>query len=247
VSLPVGVTVRPRRTVGTLPFGPVDIGIVGGTGPAGRGLAARLAAVGHSVTIGSRSKYRALEERDKLLDSWPDLAGSLEAGDNASAATAELVVIATPWDAAAGIARSVAPHLRGKVVVTMANALERVDDEFEPLIPPRGSVAGHVQAVVPEAKVVAAFQHIPAHELGDLDHVIQSDVLICSDHREAIDAVSRLVHQIPDLRPLDCGQLSNATAIEAFTSVLLQLNTRYRTRVALRITGLPEEPTAAGA
>ncbi|HUF83946.1 MAG TPA: NADPH-dependent F420 reductase [Acidimicrobiia bacterium] len=225
----------------------MEIGIVGGTGPAGRGLAARLAAVGHSVTMGSRSKYRALEECDKLLGTWPDLAGSVVAGDNASAATAELVVIATPWDAAASIARSVAPHLRGKVVVTMANALERVDQEFEPLIPPRGSVAGHVQAVVPEAKVVAAFQHVPAHELGNLHEPIQSDVLICSDHAPAIEVVSRLVREIPDLRPLDCGQLSNATAIEAFTAVLLQLNTRYRTRVALRITGLPDGLADQGA
>lgn len=203
-------------------------------------MAARLASVGHSVSLGSRSKYRALEECDRLVDTWPQLAGSVVAGDNASAATAELVVIATPWDAAASIARSVAPHLHGKVVVTMANALERVDEEFEPLIPPRGSVAGHVQAVVPEARVVAAFQHIPARELGNLDVPIQSDVLICSDHESAIEAVSALVRDIPDLRPLDCGQLSNATAIEAFTAVLLQLNTRYRTRVALRITGLSD-------
>lgn len=216
------------------------IGIVGGTGPAGRGLAARLASVGHEVILGSRSKYRALEERDKIMETWADRDLRLQAGDNRTAATAELVVIATPWDAAASMARSLAGHLKGKVVVTMANALERVDDEFEPLIPPRGSVAGHVQAVVPNAKVAAAFQHLPARELADLDRPIESDVLICSDHAEAIEVVSQVVAGVPNLRALDCGQLSNATAIEAFTAVLLQLNGRYRTRVALRITGLPE-------
>jgi 8-hydroxy-5-deazaflavin:NADPH oxidoreductase len=218
----------------------VLIGIVGGTGPAGRGLAARLAYVGHDVILGSRSRYRALEERDRILESWPERDLHMQAGDNSAAATAELVIIATPWDAAASMARSLRPHLVGKVVVTMANALERVDDEFEPLIPPRGSVAGHVQAVVPEAKVAAAFQHLPARALADLDRPVECDVLICSDHPEAIDIVSKVVEGIPDLRALDCGQLSNATAIEAFTSVLLQLNGRYRTRVALRITGLPE-------
>jgi NADPH-dependent F420 reductase len=166
----------------------------------------------------------------------------MSAGDNVAAATADLVVIATPWDAAASMARSLSSYLRGKVVVTMANALERVDDEFEPLIPPRGSVAGHVQAVVPDAEVVAAFQHLPARALADLDHPVESDVLICSDHQSAIDQVASIVLDIPNLRPLDCGQLSNATAIEAFTAVLLQLNTRYKTRVALRITGLPESP-----
>jgi NADPH-dependent F420 reductase len=220
----------------------VHIGVVGGTGPARRGLVARLALAGHQVTLGSRSKYRALEECDKLKGTWPDLPGKMSAGDNVAAATADLVVIATPWDAAASMARSLSSYLRGKVVVTMANALERVDDEFEPLIPPRGSVAGHVQAVVPDAEVVAAFQHLPARALADLDHPVESDVLICSDHQSAIDQVASIVLDIPNLRPLDCGQLSNATAIEAFTAVLLQLNTRYKTRVALRITGLPESP-----
>jgi NADPH-dependent F420 reductase len=216
----------------------VHIGIVGGTGPAGRALAARLADVGHHIALGSRSKYRALEEVDKILDSWPERELSIEATDNQGAAAAELVVIATPWDAAASVAGSVAPHLRGKVVVTMANALERVANEFEPLIPPRGSVAAHVQAIVPEAKVAAAFQHVPAKELGSLDHPVESDVLVCSDHPEATKIVSGIVNGIPDLRALDSGELSNAMAIEAFTAVMLQLNTRYRTRVALRIMGV---------
>ena len=216
----------------------MHIGIVGGTGPAGRALAARLADVGHHISLGSRSRYRALEEVDKILDSWPDRGLSIEATDNQGAATAELVVIATPWDAAASVAGSVAAHLRGKVVVTMSNALERVANEFEPLIPPRGSVAAHVQAIVPEAKVAAAFQHVPAKELGSLDHPVESDVLVCSDHPEATKIVSAIVNGIPNLRALDSGELSNAMAIEAFTAVMLQLNTRYRTRVALRIMGV---------
>jgi NADPH-dependent F420 reductase len=138
------------------------------------------------------------------------------------------------------MARSLKPYLTGKVVITMANALERVADEFEPLIPPRGSVAGHVQAVVPGAMVAAAFQHLPASELGALDRPVESDVLICSDHPEATRVVAGIVSGIPGLRALDSGELSNAMAIEAFTAVLLQLNTRYRTQVALRITGLPD-------
>jgi NADPH-dependent F420 reductase len=130
--------------------------------------------------------------------------------------------------------------LHGKVVVSMANALTRIGREFQPLVPPRGSVAASVQAAVPECQVAAAFHHVPAKELGDLDHPIESDVLICSDHRRATDATTELVRKIPNMRPLDAGELSMATPIESFTAVLLQLNLHYKTRVAVKFTGIPE-------
>jgi len=95
-----------------------------------------------------------------------------------------------------------------------------------------------VQAAVPHCRVVAAFHHLPATELGHLDEPIESDVLICSDEPSAIKVVSEIVSAIPGCRPLDAGELSNATAIEAFTAVLLQLNIRYRTRVAPKLTGI---------
>ena len=218
------------------------IGILGGTGPAGSGLAARLASVGYSAVIGSRSKYRAMEARDSLLERWPDLADLLGSGDNHAAAECDLVVIATPWDSAASTAQENEKLLNGKIVVSMANALVRVNKEFQPLVPPRGSVAAHVQAAVPQAHVVAAFHHLPAAELGDIDEPIDSDVLICGDDPSAVGTVSDIVDKIPGCRPLDAGELSNATAIEAFTAVLLQLNVRYKTRVAPKLTGIKSDP-----
>jgi NADPH-dependent F420 reductase len=214
------------------------IGILGGTGPAGTALGARLASVGYDVVLGSRSRYRAMEARDTILEAWPSKELSVDAGANTDASRAELVVIATPWDSAATTAHEHAPDLDGKVVVSMANALVRVGAEFQPLVPPRGSVAAHVQAAVPNCRVVAAFHHLPAKELGHLDQPIDSDVLICSDDSTAIKVVSEIVSAIPGCRPLDAGELSNATAIEAFTAVLLQLNVRYRTRVAPKLTGI---------
>ena len=107
-----------------------------------------------------------------------------------------------------------------------------------PLIPPRGSVAASVQATVRGARVAAAWQHVPAKELGDLNHPVESDVLICSDHPSAIEVTTRIVNDVPGFRALDSGELSNATAIEAFTAVMLQLNVRYKTRVALKLTGI---------
>jgi len=214
------------------------IGILGGTGPAGTALGARLASVGYEVVLGSRSRYRAMEARDVILARWPDRELAIDAGSNDDATEADLVVIATPWDSAATTAHEHAPSLEGKVVISMANALVRVGSEFQPLVPPRGSVAAHVQAAVPHCRVVAAFHHLPATELGHLDQPIESDVLICSDEPNAIKVVSEIVSAIPGCRPLDAGELSNATAIEAFTAVLLQLNIRYRTRVAPKLTGI---------
>ncbi|MEI2705896.1 MAG: NADPH-dependent F420 reductase [Ilumatobacteraceae bacterium] len=218
------------------------IGILGGTGPAGSALGARLASVGYEVVIGSRSKYRAMEARDGLLAKWPDLADKLSYGDNAGASDCDMVVIATPWDSAATTAQENDEALVGKIVVSMANALVRVGHEFQPLVPPRGSVAAHVQAAVPRTRVVAAFHHLPAKELGHLGEPIDSDVLICGDDVDAVRAVSEIVSRIPGCRPLDAGELSNATAIEAFTAVLLQLNVRYKTRVAPKLNGIRRDP-----
>ncbi|MGH9137933.1 MAG: NADPH-dependent F420 reductase [Acidimicrobiales bacterium] len=214
------------------------IGILGGTGPAGGALAARLASVGFDVIVGSRSKYRAMEAVDSLLNEWPDRRLHIGAADNSGAADAEVVVIATPWDGATQTAASVENHLRGKVVISMANALTRIGREFQPLVPPRGSVAASVQAAVPHCMVAAALHHVPAKALGDLDHPIETDVLICSDHRIAVDVTTEIVEKIPNMRGLDAGELSLATPIESFTAVLLQLNVHYKTRVAVKFTGI---------
>jgi len=216
----------------------MQIGVLGGTGPAGSGLAARLASAGFEVVIGSRSKYRALEVRDKLAEKWEERNLPLAAGDNEVAASADIVVVATPWDAAASTVAEVAPKLKGKVVISMANALARVGHEFQPLVPPRGSVAASVQAAVPRSLVAAAMHHVPAKELGDIAHPVESDVLVCSDHPSATATVLDIVGKLPDLRPIDAGELSNAAPIEAFAAVLLQINVKYKTRVAIRFTGL---------
>ena len=219
-------------------FGPMRIGVLGATGPAGSGLAIRLASVGYEVVIGSRSKYRAMEVRDRLVERWEDRALHIEAADNLGAAAADVVVLATPWDAAAATAMQVSDQLKGKVVLCMCNALAKVANEFQPLVPPRGSVAASVQAAVPRALVSAAMHHVPAKELGDISGPVESDVLVCSDHIKATEATSVIVARMPNLRPLDAGQLSNAAPIEAFAAVLLQLNIRYKTRAAVRFTGI---------
>jgi NADPH-dependent F420 reductase len=216
----------------------VTVGIVGGTGPAGRSLGARLASAGVDVVLGSRSAERAAEVRDEVVARWPGRGLVVGAGDNTDAAAADLVVVATPWASAAATAGELAVLLEGKVVISMANAIAKVGDELQPVIPPRGSVAAGVQAALPDSRVVAALHHVPARELGDLDQPVTGDVLVCSDHPDATSVVLDVLGRIEGMRVLDAGGLSSAAAIEAFTAVLLSLNRRYRTRVGVRFTGL---------
>ncbi len=211
----------------------MDVGFLGGTGPAGQALAARLAAVGYDVVVGSRSDDKAAAVCAELRARWPGYRLSLEPSTNEGAAKSTLVVVATQWAAAEPTVASVADVLGGKVVVSMGNALTKVGRELLPVQLPAGSVAAAVQAAAPDALVAAAFQHVPARELGQLDHDMEGDVLICTDHPEAREATSALVRAIPGLRPLAAGSLAMAGTVEAFTAVLV----RFR-KASLRLTGI---------
>jgi NADPH-dependent F420 reductase len=197
-----------------------------------------LGSVGVEVVLGSRSYERAKDIADQLRNKWPDRQLPIEPGDNLAAAEAELIVVATPWDAAATTVAALGKPLSGKVVISMANALTRLGTEFIPLIPPRGSIAAGIQQAVPQSLVAAAFHHLPARELAALDHPMDADVLVCSDHAEATAATVELINTITGLRGIDAGALSAATAIEAFTPVLLQINHRYRSQASIRLTNI---------
>jgi 8-hydroxy-5-deazaflavin:NADPH oxidoreductase len=218
----------------------VRVGILGGTGPLGRGLAARLAVCGAEVVIGSRQPERADAAAAELVAAWPGRRLSLEGAANEDASDAELVVLATPWDAAVPTVRQLEPRLRGKVVVSVANALVRQGREMHALFPPRGSISAGVQAALPGSAVSAAGHHLPADTLLDLDAELEADVLVCADVAEAKEAAGALFGSVPGLRPLDAGSLASAAAVEAFTAVLATLNMRYKARSTLRLAGLGE-------
>ena len=216
----------------------MHVGIIGGTGPAGIGLALRLAAAGAQVTVGSRTATRAKEHVDEILERWAGRSLNIEGSHNAEAAGGDVVVMATPWDAAVATGAQLEAPLRGKVVVSMGNALLRVGDEFQPVTTARGSVAESLQAGLPRSHVGAAFHHLPARMLANLDQDMDCDVLVCGDHAEAVEQTQQLVAAIPGLRPVVAGTLSMAGAIEAFTSVLLNVNVRHKARSAIKLTGL---------
>jgi 8-hydroxy-5-deazaflavin:NADPH oxidoreductase len=216
----------------------VHVGILGGTGPAGRGLASRLALAGVRVTLGSRAEERAREAAKEIVATWSTRVLPIDGAANEGAAAAEMVVVGTPWDGAVSTVEALRGPLEGKVVVSMANALQRVGRELQPLALPRGSMAATIQASLPHSTVTAAFHHLPADTMANLDAGLASDVLVCGDDHDAKAATMALVDCMEGLRALDAGRLTNAGTIEAFTAVCIALNIRYKAHSYLRMGGI---------
>jgi NADPH-dependent F420 reductase len=215
----------------------VKIGILGATGPAGSGLAARLTTGGQKVYAGSREPARAEALVKGLVERWGPRMAHIEPASNAEAAeAAEIVVLGTTAKATVATAAEHAARLAGKPVVSMANAMRRVGSNFEPVRIEEGSIAQAVQQAAPGALVAAALHHIPAAALHDLERTtLVGDVAVVSDDLEALRATQAMVSAMPELRPLDGGPLENALALEAFCAVLLTVNLRYGGKATLRL------------
>lgn len=221
----------------------MQIGVMGATGPAGGGLAVRLASLGHAVVAGSRDPARSAAAVAEMRARWGDRVGGLDAGSNEdAAAAADLVVVGTQWEGSVDTVALHAGALGNKIVVSMANALTKVGREFHPILPADGSLAQAMQKVAPEARIATAFQHIPASALADLDRPVECDVVVCADDDTARAAVLDLVAGIPDLRAFDAGSLANAVGVESFTATLLSINVRQRGSASLRLIGVEPRP-----
>lgn len=211
------------------------IGILGATGPAGSGLGARLASVGHEVLFGSRAVDKAKQAVDELQVKWGERVSALIPCDNAWACDAPVVLLAVQADSVIPTVREHAERLAGKIVVSMANNLVRNGNEFNAVLPPHGSVAAEIQALLWRSRVCTAFHLVPAAEFADLDHTMESDVVVLGDEDEARATLMEITSSIPDLRPLDGGSLRNAVGMETFAAVLLTINVRHRMRASLRL------------
>lgn len=223
------------------------VGIVGGTGPAGSALAARLAHAGLAVRLGSRDPAKAAHVRDELAERWGEVMAALSPVSNDEAAGAEVVVLATAADSLVDTARQLAPALAGRVVVCMGNRLAKGRRGLALVLPEGRSLAEAVAAVAPEARVTGAFQNLPAAGLGDLSLPLDADVVVCGDDAGAVRTTLALVDRIAGLRALDGGPLANAAAIEGFTAVLININRARRDEHSVRVVSLhPETTTTAG-
>jgi len=213
-----------------------NIAILGGTGKEGAGLATRWALAGHSIIIGSRDAERARSKAAELRE----ITKKLPIVGHANAEAAELgdiVVIALPALGLATTLPEVAAACRGKVVISTVVPLTFGGPRlFTP--PAAGSSAEEAQALLPGARVVAAFHHIAAHELAEIDDAIHCDLLFCGQDAEAKETVAELGRSL-GLRAIDAGGLSNAGPLEGITAVLATINRRYKLKNSgITITGL---------
>lgn len=209
----------------------VVIGILGGTGEQGRGLARRWAHAGHSVVIGSRDANRA---QDVARELGPGVKG---ASNEQCARAGDVIVVAVPWDGHGDLLRALADALAGKVVIDCVNPLGFDKQGAFALEVPEGSAAEQASVILSRSRVVAAFHHVSAVLLLDeTADAIDTDVLVLGDDRDATDLVQALAERIAGIRGIYGGRLRNAGQVEALTANLISINRRYRSHAGVRVT-----------
>jgi NADPH-dependent F420 reductase len=214
----------------------LTVGVFGGTGPQGKGLALRWARAGIRVVLGSRSAERG-EAAAAALREEAGVDGVLGLDNAGAAAAADLVLVAVPWEGHAALLESVREQLVGKIVVDCVNPLGF--DKQGPFALPvaEGSAAQQAEKLLPESRVTAAFHHVSAVHLADLSiESMATDVLVLGDDREATDVVRALADAIPGMRGVYGGRLRNAHQVEAFTANLIAINRRYKAHAGIRVT-----------
>ena len=211
------------------------IGILGGTGDQGRGLAARFATAGNPVIIGSRSADRAAAAARSVGED-PQVRGMTNAD---AAEAADVVIVAVPWEGHGATLASLAAPLAGKIVIDGVNPVGFDERGCYPLRVAEGSAAEQAAAVLPGSTVVGAFHHLSAVLLLDPEVAsLDQDVLVLGDDRAATDLVQELAARLPGVRGVYAGRLRNCGQVEALTANLVSINRRYKAHAGIRITDI---------
>ena len=212
------------------------LAILGGTGPEGKGLALRLAMAGEEVVIGSRDATRANDAAEALKELAPNLKVTGDVNDGA-AQQGDTVFLTVPYEGQAALLLQVAPALAGKVVVNVVAPMVFNRGRARAIQVEDGSAAEESQKILADSQVVAALQNLSAEDLMQPDLTMESDVVVCSDHREAKEQVMGLVQRIPNLRAIDGGALEYARYVESLTALLVNINRIYRCHSTIKIVG----------
>lgn len=228
----------------------MKISIFGGTGDLGRGLAICFAAAGHEIVVGSRSQERADQAAAGLREALPT--GTFTPMENVEAAKAgEVAIVSIPWEGIDQTIPALAEALAGKVVISVVNALKfgkagAIAVQGEELPGGGPSCAHRIQELAPEARVVVAYNNLPAAGL-QARHNLDADVLVCGKSKSAREEVIALTQDLPGCRGLDAGPLANAIVIEGSTALIINMNKRYGGEASLAITGLESAPERSAA
>ncbi|MGR6974912.1 NADPH-dependent F420 reductase [Streptomyces cynarae] len=210
------------------------IGVLGGTGPQGRGLAYRLGRAGQQVVIGSRDAERAQATATGL--GVPGVRGA----DNAETARdSDVVIIAVPWEGHGALLQQLRTELAGKIVVDCVNPLGFDEQGAYAFRPDEGSAAQQAALLLPDSRVTAAFHHLSAVLLLDQGiERIDTDVMVLGDDRESTATIQALASRIPGMRGIYAGRLRNAHQVESLVANLISVNRRYKAHAGLRITDI---------
>jgi 8-hydroxy-5-deazaflavin:NADPH oxidoreductase len=219
------------------------IAVIGGTGPAGTGLALRWARAGETVIIGSRDAARAQSTADAIRQRIGPQAKVSGLENAAACAASDLLVLTVPFEGQAALLKQLKPALRpGSVLIdaTVPLAASIGGRASRTIGVWQGSAAQQTAELVPKGvSVAAAFQNVSADVLnGDED--VDCDVIVCGDDPQATQVAMDLAVKIPRVRAIDGGKLENARIVEQITALLIGLNIRYKGHGGVRITGLPE-------
>jgi 8-hydroxy-5-deazaflavin:NADPH oxidoreductase len=220
---------------------PPPVSIIGASGALGFGLAVRWGRAGVPVVIGSRDAGRAQEAAERARAAVPE--GEFEGAENAEAATrADVVVLSVPFRSQSETLTNLKGALRsGQVVVdaTVPLAAAVSGRATRTLGVWQGSAAQQAQEMVPDGvRVVSALHTVSAALLGDLDHALGEDVLVCGDRKEDKQVVAELIERIDGLRAIAAGRLEMARITEQLTALLISINVRHKTHAGIKITGL---------
>jgi NADPH-dependent F420 reductase len=209
------------------------IGVIGGTGAQGTGLAYRFARSGFKVIIGSRDGAKAVTIAK-------DLGHEISGTDNKTCAdSADIVIVAVPWDGHKEMVASIKGELAGKIVIDCVNPLGFDQGGAFILDVPEGSALAQTQSILSESYAVGAFHHVSAVLLADrgLDS-IDIDIMVVGNEKLATDLVQLLIDEIKGMRGIYAGKTRNAAQVEALTANLISMNRRYKTHAGIRITGV---------
>ena len=217
------------------------VGVLGGTGPQGRGLAVRLAAAGQRILLGSRDAERAAEVAKEVAERAATAGGaeiSVQGGSNVDVAgAADLVIVAVPFAGHAATLAELATPLAGKIVVDCVVPMGFDELGAYVLDVEEGSVTQQAAALLPDSHVVGAFHHLSAVLLEDLSRpTLDGDVMVVGDVRAATDTVQALAGRLPGMRGIYAGRLRNARQVEALTINLVSVNRRYKVHAGVRVT-----------
>jgi len=221
----------------------LKIAILGGTGKLGQGLALRWAKT-HDVLIGSRSIEKAKSAAKNYLQSarrfyGKDFRGSIEGTENLNAAgQADVVVLSVPYQGLSDFLIALKPRVSEEqlllcpVVPMMKTEKGFVHTPFKSvdLVTKRLQIRSVAEAVAdelpPRGRVVAALHTLSSRKLAQLGRSLDCDSFVCGDDKSKIVIADRLIEQLPGVRAINIGPLSNALQVEAAT-VMLQNVTEF--------------------